>query len=91
MGDVLTPSLVLGMAIGRIGCFFNGCCFGGQCDLPWLLRFPWGSPPFTQQVEQGKLSLHGLYFRGPADEPPIIDSVSMGHLPTMQVFFPAKD
>ena len=78
MGDVLTPSLVLGMAIGRIGCFFNGCCFGGECDLPWALRFPWGSPPFAQQVEQGKLSLHGLYFRGHADEPPIIDSVEPG-------------
>jgi phosphatidylglycerol:prolipoprotein diacylglycerol transferase len=80
LGDLLAPSLVLGMAIGRIGCFFNGCCFGGECDLPWAMQFPWGSPPFAQQVEQGKLSLHGLRFRGAAEDPPIIDSVEQGSL-----------
>jgi phosphatidylglycerol---prolipoprotein diacylglyceryl transferase len=26
--DVMAPSFLLGMAITRIGCFFNGCCFG---------------------------------------------------------------
>jgi len=26
--DLLAPYLALGHAIGRIGCFFNGCCFG---------------------------------------------------------------
>jgi len=26
--DILTPGLVLGHSIGRIGCFFNGCCYG---------------------------------------------------------------
>jgi len=26
--DTLAPSFLLGMAITRIGCFFNGCCFG---------------------------------------------------------------
>jgi phosphatidylglycerol:prolipoprotein diacylglycerol transferase len=37
------------MAIGRIGCFLNGCCFGGACDLPWAVRFPYGSPAQRQQ------------------------------------------
>ncbi|MCW5945925.1 MAG: prolipoprotein diacylglyceryl transferase [Fimbriimonadales bacterium] len=27
------------IAIGRIGCFFNGCCYGGVCDLPWGVQF----------------------------------------------------
>src|SRR5262245_51832160 len=27
--DVLAPSMALGLAIGRIGCLLNGCCFGG--------------------------------------------------------------
>jgi phosphatidylglycerol:prolipoprotein diacylglycerol transferase len=75
MGDLIAPSLALGVGIGRIGCFFNGCCFGGQCDLPWAVQFPWGSPPFKQQVEQGKLALHGLRFRGEPNNPPIISSV----------------
>ena len=28
LGNVIAPSVALGMAIGRIGCFFNGCCYG---------------------------------------------------------------
>lgn len=26
--DVLAPSVALGLAVGRIGCFLNGCCYG---------------------------------------------------------------
>ncbi len=33
----LAPGLVFGHAIGRIGCFLAGCCFGNQCDLPWAV------------------------------------------------------
>ncbi|MFZ5564464.1 MAG: prolipoprotein diacylglyceryl transferase, partial [Thermodesulfobacteriota bacterium] len=29
----------LGHAIGRIGCFFAGCCYGDVCDLPWAVTF----------------------------------------------------
>ncbi len=38
--DLFVPSLALGIAIGRIGCFFNGCCFGLPSDLPWACTFP---------------------------------------------------
>lgn len=38
--DIATPSLALGIAIGRIGCFLNGCCFGKPCSLPWAVTFP---------------------------------------------------
>lgn len=27
-GDLIAPYIALGQSIGRIGCFFNGCCFG---------------------------------------------------------------
>jgi phosphatidylglycerol:prolipoprotein diacylglycerol transferase len=47
--DILAPSAALGMGIGRIGCFLNGCCFGGASDLPWAVRFPYGSPAQYQQ------------------------------------------
>ena len=30
MTDLLAPYLALGQAIGRIGCFLNGCCFGRE-------------------------------------------------------------
>ncbi len=37
--DVLAPSLALGQTIGRIGCFFAGCCWGHECDLPWAITY----------------------------------------------------
>jgi phosphatidylglycerol:prolipoprotein diacylglycerol transferase len=57
--DILTPSLILGLAITRIGCFSNGCCFGTACvnsgtreaKHAWVLRFPYGSPTFVRQWE----------------------------------------
>ncbi len=43
--DALTPSAAIGYAIGRIGCFLNGCCYGGACNLPWGVRFPGQAEP----------------------------------------------
>ena len=31
-GDFLAPYLALGHAIGRLACFFNGCCYGKATD-----------------------------------------------------------
>ena len=36
-GDLFAPALAAGEAVGRIGCFFNGCCYGSRCDLPWAV------------------------------------------------------
>lgn len=30
--DILAPSFALGQAIGRIGCFLNGCCYGKAAE-----------------------------------------------------------
>lgn len=38
--DLMMPSLAFGLAIGRIGCFLNGCCYGLPSDLPWSIQFP---------------------------------------------------
>jgi phosphatidylglycerol:prolipoprotein diacylglycerol transferase len=43
-GDASTPSVVLGTAITRIGCFLFGCDFGARTDVPWAIRFPGPSP-----------------------------------------------
>jgi phosphatidylglycerol:prolipoprotein diacylglycerol transferase len=37
--DVLAPGVVLGQAIGRLGCFAAGCCWGKVCTLPWAVTF----------------------------------------------------
>jgi phosphatidylglycerol:prolipoprotein diacylglycerol transferase len=39
MADLAAPPLALGQAIGRIGCFAAGCCYGRACDLPWAVTF----------------------------------------------------
>ena len=47
--DIAAPSAALGLALGRIGCFLNGCCYGGVCEAPWAVRFPFGSNAMLQQ------------------------------------------
>lgn len=42
VADAFAPALALGHALGRLGCFANGCCYGKPCDLPWGVRFPAG-------------------------------------------------
>lgn len=36
-GDLVITAVPLGHAIGRVGCFLNGCCYGKACDLPWAV------------------------------------------------------
>ena len=48
--DLITPPGALGLAFGRVGCFFNGCCFGGVSNVPWAVRFPKGSPAYLHQL-----------------------------------------
>ena len=38
--DALAPSIALGTAFGRVGCFLNGCCYGRPTDRPWGVVFP---------------------------------------------------
>lgn len=37
--DIFAPGLALGHAIGRLGCFAAGCCYGKPTDLPWGVTF----------------------------------------------------
>lgn len=60
LADCAAPGLLVGLAIGRVGCFLNGCCFGGPCDLPWAVRFPEGTAPAAAYpaADGGSLPLH---------------------------------
>ena len=42
--DMVVPFVALGHAIGRIGCFLNGCCYGRVAS--WGVYFP-GAYPFA--------------------------------------------
>jgi phosphatidylglycerol:prolipoprotein diacylglycerol transferase len=37
--DLLAPSLAIGYAFARIGCFLNGCCYGVPTHFPWAVEF----------------------------------------------------
>ncbi len=39
MGDLIAPGALVGMAVGRIGCILNGCCYGKPADLPWAVVY----------------------------------------------------
>lgn len=56
VGDLIAPGMLLGLALGRLGCLLNGCCWGGECENPYLaLHFPPASPPYLDQLERGQL------------------------------------
>jgi phosphatidylglycerol:prolipoprotein diacylglycerol transferase len=40
IGDLTAPWIMFGLAVGRIGCFFNGCCYGAPSDSSWAVQFP---------------------------------------------------
>lgn len=62
--DIMAPGAMWGLAFGRVGCYFNGCCFGGMCELPpqqpqyvWAVKFPYASPPQLREWEDRKVTL----------------------------------
>lgn len=52
MADIGALASVISLAIGRVGCFLSGCCFGGTCSLPWGVRFPQGSDAFRLHYDE---------------------------------------
>ncbi|HEY2895151.1 MAG TPA: prolipoprotein diacylglyceryl transferase family protein [Pirellulales bacterium] len=73
--DLIAPGVVLGVGLGRLGCFLNGCCYGGLTDIPWAVQFPQNSPAYVDQMQRGQIFIHGLRFQPSLDSPPVIDSV----------------
>ena len=55
VADALTPSLAIGTAFGRVGCFLNGCCYGRPTKLPWGVVFP---PDSFAGLEFGTSPVH---------------------------------
>ncbi|MFQ5700418.1 MAG: prolipoprotein diacylglyceryl transferase [Acidobacteriota bacterium] len=39
IGDILAPAIILGQAVGRLGCFAAGCCYGKPTGLAWAVTF----------------------------------------------------
>jgi phosphatidylglycerol:prolipoprotein diacylglycerol transferase len=75
VADAFAPGIALGHAIGRLGCFAAGCCWGLQCDRPWAVTFtdpeahklvgvPLGIPLHPTQLYEaaGELAMFGLLY-----------------------------
>jgi prolipoprotein diacylglyceryltransferase len=56
-GDNYALPLALALAVGRWGCFFNGCCFGIPTDLPWGVVFHDGIPRHPTQIYESLFHL----------------------------------
>ncbi len=55
-GDIIGPVLLLGQGIGRIGCFFAGCCHGDVCHVGPGVSFPGGSQASFHQYHEGLIN-----------------------------------
>lgn len=44
LADIFAIGIPLGHSLGRLGCFFYGCCYGKPSDAFYALLFPVGSP-----------------------------------------------
>ena len=45
--DAFAPAIALGLAIGRLGCFSAGCCWGEPASVPWAVTF---TNPYSHEV-----------------------------------------
>jgi prolipoprotein diacylglyceryltransferase len=65
----------MGIFLGRIGCFFTGCCYGDYADpakVSWGLPFPGNSPPQLNLVQRGLQTAYGFVLeepQGPVEKP----------------------
>jgi len=61
MVDIAAPTIMLGLAIGRFGCFFAGCCHGVHCEKPitnTLLSLPGGEMVLVEGAPYLALLFH---------------------------------
>ena len=50
VANCAAPSLAVGQALGRVGCFLVGDDYGVPSDVPWAVAFPNGLPPTLDRV-----------------------------------------
>ena len=58
--DIVAPCLMIGLGIGRVGCFLNGCCYGAEADphrVPWAMKFPYYSNPYLDEYENHRIEV----------------------------------
>ncbi|HEY1381295.1 MAG TPA: prolipoprotein diacylglyceryl transferase family protein [Gemmataceae bacterium] len=57
LADVLAPSIAVGLCLGRIGCFLNGCCWGQvACPAAPAAHFPMMTTPAREMIRDYQTS-----------------------------------
>lgn len=51
--DAVAPALGVLVAVGRVGCFLAGCCFGPPSSSAWAVAYPNGTPAHAEHVARG--------------------------------------
>jgi phosphatidylglycerol---prolipoprotein diacylglyceryl transferase len=77
MADILALAVVVGVGVGRIGCFLNGCCYGGVAgaSCPTPVHFPLSSPPRFALVHEGYQTPAGFTIDEKSADAPIVAAV----------------
>jgi prolipoprotein diacylglyceryltransferase len=65
--DAIGPSLLLALALAKVGCLLAGCCFGRPCNSVWGLPYPYGSLPYTRHLRKGWIDCPAALLRPRAD------------------------
>lgn len=63
--NLLTPAFCLPHILGRVGCFFAGCCFGSPTDSPLGVQFPKNSLAhihFQEEIHVHPTQLYESFF-----------------------------
>lgn len=57
IADNITPGIAIGFAFARLGCFFNGCCYGIPTSKLFGISFPENSQAYSSQLRIGLIGL----------------------------------
>jgi prolipoprotein diacylglyceryltransferase len=76
LADVIAPSVAIGIALGRVGCLLNGCCYGAVAcsDCP-ALSYPLPAPARFSLVDAGYQTAAGFTFASQGREPARVGAV----------------
>ena len=80
LADVIAPSLAVGLCLGRIGCFLNGCCYGAvACPDCWQqVHFPLSALPRFALVKDGYQTSAGFTMSDRAEDDRTVGVVAAG-------------
>jgi phosphatidylglycerol---prolipoprotein diacylglyceryl transferase len=61
LADVIAPTIAVGLLLGRVGCFLNGCCYGQvACESCPAVHFPMSAPARYDMVAAGYQTAAGF-------------------------------